>query len=405
MRRLIIFTFIFGIGLAIGWQLHGIRDSAAAAASASLSSAATDLPTATTADQLPHRSTAAPPDSSRTEQKLFSSEEFLHLLNTRFEAAIEAYSHNLGQNPAAAASLRPVFESWLRQCMSYCTTGDFYRKVDSWLHVYYEDIQVLLLLAEHQSAQGYPEEAAMTLQYASTYAYQESQRSAVTRALDALVVTTDQRLVASTRWVELTGFYELLDSIGLTQPEYQLRQALLYQQLGELSSARALLLTLAAADQYGDEAWRERVQAAIGASTPSEPAAVAALTETNAVPLQRLGEHYVLEVNINNTALTLLLDTGASMTTLSRAGFAKLESSKLQYLGRRLFNTAGGVTSGEVYQTRAITLGNNTWQQLDIAVLNYPTAAGVDGLLGMNLLRNYRFQIDQDQLLLYLQPR
>ena len=400
MQRLISISIIFGIGLALGWYLHDLQDSRDA--SAGVSPAAAYVPNTLTADQLPRRNTEMVADSG-TEQKIFSRDEFLHLLNTRFEAAIEAYSHNWGQNAAAAASLRPVLESWLRQCMSYCAAGDFSSKVDSWLHIYYEDIPVLLLLAEYQTSQGYPEEAARTLQYAGTYAYEETQLSAVDAALEELVVTTDQRLAANASWVELTGFYELLDSIGLIRPEYQLRQALLYRQLGEISSARFLLESLA--NENGKDAWQQRVQEALLATAPAEPAPAAAPTAATALPLRKLGEHYVLQVNVNNTTLSLLIDTGASMTTLSRGGFAKLERSNLDYLGKRLFNTAGGVTSGEVYQAREITLGDTIWQQLGIAVLDYPTAAGVDGLLGMNLLRNYRFQIDQDQLLLYLEPR
>ena len=30
---------------------------------------------------------------------------------------------------------------------------------------------------------------------------------------------------------------------------------------------------------------------------------------------------------------------------------------------------------------------------------------GLDGLLGMNVLRNYRFEIDQDNEILYMSPR
>ena len=42
---------------------------------------------------------------------------------------------------------------------------------------------------------------------------------------------------------------------------------------------------------------------------------------------------------------------------------------------------------------------------VDVAILDYNSRDGVDGLLGMNVLRNYRFEIDQDLALLYLRPR
>jgi hypothetical protein len=36
---------------------------------------------------------------------------------------------------------------------------------------------------------------------------------------------------------------------------------------------------------------------------------------------------------------------------------------------------------------------------------DFEPSDGLDGLLGMNVLRNYRFEIDQDKEFLYLSPR
>jgi len=66
---------------------------------------------------------------------------------------------------------------------------------------------------------------------------------------------------------------------------------------------------------------------------------------------------------------------------------------------------ANGLTQGEIYRVASISMGDARVDNLDIAVLDYEPPAGVDGLLGMNVLRNYRFEIDQDRELLYLRPR
>jgi predicted aspartyl protease len=100
-----------------------------------------------------------------------------------------------------------------------------------------------------------------------------------------------------------------------------------------------------------------------------------------------------------------MLDTGASVTILSRASFEQIDSGGFRYRGSRLFNTANGVTQGDVYRISSITLGNSRLGGVEIAVLDYESATGVDGLLGMNVLRNYRFEIDQDQDVLYLHAR
>ena len=104
-------------------------------------------------------------------------------------------------------------------------------------------------------------------------------------------------------------------------------------------------------------------------------------------------------------AWSAIIDTGASVTSLTRTSFASLNSNYFEYQDSRLFNTANGMTQGEVYEAASITLGNTRIDGVDVAVLDFATTGGVDGLLGMNVLRNYRFEIDQEKALLYLQPR
>jgi predicted aspartyl protease len=53
----------------------------------------------------------------------------------------------------------------------------------------------------------------------------------------------------------------------------------------------------------------------------------------------------------------------------------------------------------------SIQLGEIKIPDLEIAVLDFELSDGLDGLLGMNVLRNYRFEIDQDKKLLYMSPR
>jgi len=64
-------------------------------------------------------------------------------------------------------------------------------------------------------------------------------------------------------------------------------------------------------------------------------------------------------------------------------------------LGTRLFNTANGYTRGDIYRTSALTLGEERIEGTNIAILDLKTMDDIDGLLGMNVLRQFHFQIDQ----------
>jgi predicted aspartyl protease len=101
-----------------------------------------------------------------------------------------------------------------------------------------------------------------------------------------------------------------------------------------------------------------------------------------------------------------MIDTGASITSLSQERFDVLSrDSHFEYLGWRLFNTAGGPARGTVYRASSLQLGAQALREVDIAVLDFQQGPGIDGLLGMNVLRHFHFEIDQDRDLLHLQQR
>ena len=67
-----------------------------------------------------------------------------------------------------------------------------------------------------------------------------------------------------------------------------------------------------------------------------------------------------------------------------------------------MFRTAGGVAQGTVYSVPELTLGTYQLTDTQIAVLDFELKPGVDGLLGMNILGQFRFQIDQENASLLL---
>ena len=114
----------------------------------------------------------------------------------------------------------------------------------------------------------------------------------------------------------------------------------------------------------------------------------------------------MVDLEIQGTAVALLIDTGASMTTLSQKAFQTLSiNHNFDLLGQRMFNTANGIAKGNIYQVDSLTLGRFTLAGIQIAVLDFSMSGGVDGLLGMNILANFRFHIDQETQMLYLADR
>ena len=325
------------------------------------------------------------------------------LVQTEFQQAIAYYENALKIDDGYEALLKPRLEAYLRASLHQCADGAFVDLVDLWLDNYYADIAVLLLLAENQRLCSSPEDAARTLQIASTYAIQPGPRESVTAAVARLISATDKNLSKQQSWIELLGFYEFLQAIDLATNTSQLRRASLYQLMGESQRSQELLLALKESDDKLDSEWTAALD--LQWSNTTQPSSTDD-PPMHAIPLTRRGDHFLVAMSINDVSqVTLLIDTGASVTTLSKESFAQIDSAGLRYRGSRLFNTPNGMTQGEVYQTASITLGNTRMSALEIAVLDYDSSDGVDGLLGMNVLRNYHFEIDQDKDFLYLRSR
>ena len=337
---------------------------------------------------------AAPPSADRFRQLLVAQ---------KFEVALSYYEQALSLDDAYQLALKPILEQYLMFCLEQCSNGVFVEVVNVWLGTYYQDTQVLLLLAEHQRLQHQPEEAASTLQLAATYAYQTEHEDAVNVAVLRLVQVTDDTLSRQESWVELLGFYEYLETIDLGTREFLLREAILYRVLGETQRSQKLLLTLQQRDNKSNTVWTATLDQELSRISPQleKPD-----RPGHAVAVIARGDHFLVEVTLNRmSTVKLLIDTGASLTTLSHSSFADLPQANLNYRGSRMFNTAGGLTRGHIYRASSIELGEMQLNDIDIAVIDYPSGSNVDGLLGMNVLRNYRFEIDQDDKLLRLQPR
>ncbi|ARN74576.1 retropepsin-like aspartic protease [Oceanicoccus sagamiensis] len=323
------------------------------------------------------------------------------LVARAFDEAIEVYDETVAIDEVRAAQYRQTLLKYLRLRLDNNDAPALMALIDLYLSRYYDDIEVLLVLAEFQRRQGYVDEAARVFQLAFTYAFQPAQKQRVSDSFISFVNAVDGALSQQQRWLELQAFYELLASIDLSGPGYSWRLANLYVQSGDRVAAYDLLLQLQENGFYVDET--NRLLVLLEQDQAGDYTAAA----RDSIALVKKGNHYLVQVMLNKTTeATLMIDTGASVTSLSADSFAALSQyTPLHYVGSRLFNTANGVTQGDVYSAASLSLGNQELSDINIAVLDFQSSPGVDGLLGMNVLQNFRFEIDQDKQQLLLSPR
>jgi clan AA aspartic protease (TIGR02281 family) len=101
---------------------------------------------------------------------------------------------------------------------------------------------------------------------------------------------------------------------------------------------------------------------------------------------QRPDGHYYAVGYVNGVPAVFMVDTGASLTTLSQEIAYK---SGIDSCATRTFNTANGPAQGCVAKVSKIQIGGFVLRDFEVAVMpNLPT----DALLGMNVMRMLRLE-------------
>lgn len=150
----------------------------------------------------------------------------------------------------------------------------------------------------------------------------------------------------------------------------------------------------------------ERLQALPDQKSQSEQLLQAINQAANPKPtvlqLQSNGKHLRADLVLEeNLAVSLMLDTGASLSVITPEILALLQDAR--YQRTVTMNTAAGPTSAEIYRVSHAQLGPYQMHNVELAVLPL-TGVGSQGLLGMNILRNFTFQIDTEAKTLTLEP-
>lgn len=123
------------------------------------------------------------------------------------------------------------------------------------------------------------------------------------------------------------------------------------------------------------------------------------------VALLRNGSHFIVEASLNHSEVRLLLDTGASLTVLSREVARALGLRAIDAQQTVTINTANGTTEAQLYRVESIVVGAFDVSPIDIAVVDQLAIEGASGLLGMNFLEHFDFRIDQEHAELFLRYR
>lgn len=226
------------------------------------------------------------------------------------------------------------------------------------------------------------------------HVYNEAENRSVINFARELVQQHVAALTTNEYWLELSDFVE---EVMVFDPQYLNLQWLLVlaqYQLGEFEYALNAIQPLLDEPNY-------KVKALLLLADIE-----AALRSPQNIPLNRQGEHFIVQAQINDTFnVSLMLDTGASISLLSETAFNALSQySDVVYVKDLTLNTAGGQVTASIYQVAEFAIQGYIVNNFSFAVSPYVSEKN-DGLLGMNFLRAFDFHIDQKNSVLVLKNK
>lgn len=371
---------------------------------------ATGTTTPSTSAQTATNGSLARTQTVRAEQQNENTVQFEQLLDERrYFDAMTLYQERTRVSDRSAALMKRTILQHLQELLDSRNSSDFSDLIQNYLSLYYDDIEVLLLLAEFNQVSGSYLEAVDVYLLASTYAYTEVDQNNVNTRFDTFIKTVDRQYTDQKNWLSLINLYSHVNTSGMLTSPHQYRLAIAYLQNGDELLATEHLQQLVDDSLVGEAAVQSlnNLEGNSIAAIPAQPDD-SALATSESVALEKRGNHYLVDLTVNRAdRVRLLIDTGASITTLTRTAFSSLSTlGNTVELERRSFGTAGGVVQGTVYSVAELSLGPYRMQNTHVAVLDFDagdgTGDGFDGLLGMNVLGQFNFQIDQENSRLLL---
>jgi predicted aspartyl protease len=197
------------------------------------------------------------------------------------------------------------------------------------------------------------------------------------------------KLINDEKFQQLIAFLEIYIEYEFNTTFYTFTLAKHYVDTKEYPLAEKLLKEIEFDEEYGERAKTLLKKIKNKKSSEEE--------YRYKFPLIKEGEHFLIEVNIDEIPLKLLLDTGASYSLINEN---KLSSLTIIEEEITLQTPTGNIIS-KLQQAQSFKIEELEIKEFKLISLPFKQQ-NADGLLGMNFFKKFQFKIDQEKGILYL---
>ena len=383
------------VGLFIGWQLHGYLRSLLTL----------DVPQQTTSlpDMVDLRTYQTEQPVLQSELKFPTEVDLESLLQQGDYAGAIAF-YNQQQTTGSEQELQRSRQLILQHALSLhqsSHTDQAMELLNAYLGSEFRDVDALRIKARLLADLKDYDQLIDVLYEAKSYAYREPVIAEIERALRAAVEAYKQQLLNNQQYAELLVLFQRLAYLEPEYPAYFIELARA-QQLNHLEQQARQSLELVMFDpEVGGQA--QRMLEELNVTDQPVEQRVATIGELQGAPLIRRGSHFVVEATLNGSErLKLIIDTGASLTIIKPERLRSSINDNLDHYPTYRFSTANGVVRAPVLKVSSLAIAEFEVTNMEVGGLALINTEGVDGLLGMNFLKHFRFFIDQQNNVLRL---
>jgi len=308
----------------------------------------------------------------------------------------------LNQTLSTRAELLAQANLWLKE-KNLLTLSVFLQR---YLKQYPQDMDFLLLEAKVKVETTLLSDAIAHYYDLLRNPMTDAQQSEIELQIEQLSKNTIEQLRRNYSWDILAMFVEPLLQLAPNNRLYILSLAMAYAELFQEGLMENVLASLDFEDPDAQRVRKileaQQITPVVDEVDDFETDDVIA-NQGRPIPLKQFGDQYVVEAELSNNPVALLIDTGASVTAISKQYFDTLSNRyKINYIGSFSIGTAGGSIMARMYQFRELTINHVTVQNLPVVILPMQGIKNADGLLGMNFLREFDFKIDQQQSVMFI---
>ncbi len=325
------------------------------------------------------------------------------LLNHEFEVAVERYELFQDQlDERASSDIRSKILSHARQLIAQSSFNQARLLLEEFLLVALRDVEGRILLADVYFNQKNYNVAIDQMYEARAYAYRPAMLQQIESHILTMVAERTSSLKSKNDQNALVDFYQQLTQLEPSYAPWFIVLANAQIAIEDKQAAIQSLQLIAYDPDVGAQAQNLLAELTTAITDQPDTPQVSA-TNATAIPLQRRGNHFIVNARLSpDQNIHLLIDTGASLTMIKAEVFERFSVDYIKSDQSRLFTTANGSVRAPVHIVESLTIGDWQVQELEVGVLAMGNEPHIDGLLGMNFLKHFQFFIDQNQAQLRL---